>query len=156
MSFIMNPPSAKSIGAITTLTGNSGGAVGPTSGNINVVGGTGITVVGNPGTSTLTINGSSANLTYKNVNTSPYVVLTSDQYISVDCSGGAITIELPNAATSGQPFIIKDRTGSAATHNITIQSVSGSVNIDGATTFVMNTAYQAINVVGNGSTYEIY
>lgn len=40
---------------IETLTGNSGGAVGPTGGNINVVGdGTTITIAGNPGTSTLT------------------------------------------------------------------------------------------------------
>jgi hypothetical protein len=44
-------------GGVLTLTGNSGGAVSPTAGNINVVGdGTTITVVGNPGTSTLTIS----------------------------------------------------------------------------------------------------
>lgn len=39
---------------VETLTGNSGGAVGPTANNINVVGGTNINIVGNPGTSTLT------------------------------------------------------------------------------------------------------
>ena len=40
---------------VETLTGNSGGAVGPTGGNINVVGDTTtINIVGNPGTSTLT------------------------------------------------------------------------------------------------------
>jgi len=44
-------------GAILTLTGNSGGAVSPLLGNINVVGdGTTINVVGNPGTHTLTIS----------------------------------------------------------------------------------------------------
>ncbi len=42
---------------IQTVTGNSGGAVGPASGNINIVGdGTTATVVGNPGTNTLTIS----------------------------------------------------------------------------------------------------
>ncbi|HTJ49051.1 MAG TPA: tail fiber domain-containing protein [Cyclobacteriaceae bacterium] len=42
-------------GAVLELTGNSGGAVPPTAGNINVVGdGVGITITGNPGTSTLT------------------------------------------------------------------------------------------------------
>lgn len=42
---------------IETITGNSGGAVGPTGGNINVVGdGTTINIAGNPGTSTLTAN----------------------------------------------------------------------------------------------------
>lgn len=47
-------------GFIQTLTGNSGGAVPPTAGNINVVGTGVITVVGNPGTSTLTITPSGA------------------------------------------------------------------------------------------------
>lgn len=40
---------------VTTLTGNAGGAVGPTVGNINIIGGTGILVTGDPGASTLTI-----------------------------------------------------------------------------------------------------
>ena len=42
-------------GVVTKLTGNSGGAVSPTAGNINVIGTGSITVTGNPGTSTLTI-----------------------------------------------------------------------------------------------------
>lgn len=40
---------------VQTLTGNSGGAVGPTGNNINVVGSGNMTVTGNPGTSTLTV-----------------------------------------------------------------------------------------------------
>ncbi len=43
-------------GDIISLTGNSGGAVFPTAGNINVVGdGVNTTTVGNPGTSTITV-----------------------------------------------------------------------------------------------------
>src|SRR5690606_5659035 len=46
-------------GIITTLTANSGGAVSATAGNINIVGdGVSVNVVGNPGTSTLTISAS--------------------------------------------------------------------------------------------------
>lgn len=41
---------------VETLTGNTGGAVGPTGHNINVVGAGEISVAGNPGTSTLTIS----------------------------------------------------------------------------------------------------
>lgn len=42
---------------VETLTGNIGGAVGPTGGNINVLGdGTTCTIVGDPGTSTLTVS----------------------------------------------------------------------------------------------------
>lgn len=203
---------------ILTLTGNSGGAVGPTAGNINVVGSGNITVTGTPSTSTLTatvvgttnhaiqlgnssgsltslgvatngqlpIGSSSANpvlatltagtgisitngagsitiaatgttnLNYTNVNTSPYTVLSTDEYLSVDCSGGAITVELPNAASTGRSYVIKDRTGSSATNNITVTTVGGSVDIDGATTFVMNTNFEAIQVMGNSTSYEIY
>jgi len=47
--------SAASSTVVETVTGNSGGAVSPTSGNINIVGdGTTIAIVGNPGTHTLT------------------------------------------------------------------------------------------------------
>ena len=93
---------------------------------------------------------------YTPVNTSPYVALTTDEYISVDCSGGAITIELPNAATLGKVYTIKDKTGSASTHNITVTTVGGAVNIDGAVTYAMNTNYQALNIIGNATTWEIY
>lgn len=44
------------VSPIETLTGNVGGPVGPTAGNIDVVGTGDITVTGNPGTSTLTIS----------------------------------------------------------------------------------------------------
>jgi len=124
-------------------------------GTATITGGAGIVVT--PGANTITIASSGVTpANYTNVNTTPYVVLVTDEYLSVDSSGGAITVQLPNAATLSQVFIIKDRTGSAAANNITVTTVGGAVNIDGATTFVMNTAYQAINVIGNGSSYEVY
>jgi len=45
---------------VETLTGNTGGPVGPTGNNINVLGSGLLTVTGNPGTSTLTISQSNA------------------------------------------------------------------------------------------------
>jgi len=45
------------VGPVDTLTGDTGGAVGPDGlSNINILGGTNIEVAGNPGTNTLTIN----------------------------------------------------------------------------------------------------
>lgn len=124
-------------------------------GTATITAGAGITVT--PGANTITIASSGITpATYTNVNTSPYVVLSTDEYLSVDSSGGAITIQLPNAATLSRVFVVKDRTGSAAINNITVTTVGGAVNIDGATTFVMNTAYQAVDIIGNGSTYEIF
>lgn len=104
----------------------------------------------------VTGGGGSNTVNYTNVTTTPYVVLPSDQYLSVDTSALAITIQLPNAATKGRTFIIKDRIGDAATRNITVTTVGGAVLIDGATTFTLNTAYESIQLVGNGTSYEIY
>lgn len=120
-----------------------------------ITAGAGITVTPSANAITIATSGITS-VSYTNVNTSPYVVLSTDEYLSVDSSGAPITIELPNAATLSRLFVIKDRTGSAATNHITVTTVGGAVNIDGATTFVMNTAYQSIQLIGNGSTYEIY
>ena len=44
-------------GAIVTLTGNTGGAIAPVAGNIDIVGGTGLAVTGTAGTLTITLTG---------------------------------------------------------------------------------------------------
>lgn len=87
---------------------------------------------------------------------SPYTVLSTDYYISVDVTGGAVSIRLPNTTTTARTFVIKDKVGLSATSNITVTTVGGAVNIDGATTFVMNTNYESIQLIWNGTSYEIY
>ena len=84
-----------------------------------------------------------------------YAITSSDYVISVDSSGGPVTIELPNGPTAGRAFIIKDSTGSAAINNITIITVSGMVLVDGAASFVMNTIYESTTVIFNGTSYLI-
>ncbi len=44
-------------GAIVTLTGNSGGAISPVAGNLDILGGAGVTVVGTAGTLTISLTG---------------------------------------------------------------------------------------------------
>jgi hypothetical protein len=119
--------------------------------------GTGVSIT--PGANTITISASgTTNLTYTPVNhaASPYTVLTTDEYISADVTAGVISILLPNAPATGRVFTIKDKVGLAATSNITVTTVGGVVNIDGATTFVINTAYEAVSVIFNGVSYEIF
>lgn len=72
---------------IETITGNSGGPVPPTLGNINLVGGNNITVAGNAGTSTLTAS----------------VTGTTDHAVQVGNATGSLT-SLP-VATNGQLVI---------------------------------------------------
>jgi len=87
---------------------------------------------------------------------SPYTVTSSDQYLSCDVSLGVLTINFPNTTTTGRYFYVKDVGGDAATNNITVTTPGGVVLIDGATTFVMNTNYESIGLVWNGSAYEIF
>lgn len=94
-------------------------------------------------------------VSYTNVSTSPYVVLSTDQYLSVDTSALAITIQLPNSPTQYRTFTIKDRTGAAFTRNITVTTVGGVVLIDGSASFIMNINYESIALIFNGTSYEI-
>lgn len=149
--------SAVGTGTVETLTSNTGGAVSPLAGNINIVG-DGITIFGsgNPGTHTITLSTTGVTIfTYTNVTSTPYVVLTTDDYLSVDTSV-ARTIQLPNAPGTGRVFYVKDRSGTAGTNNITVTTVGGAVTIDGATSFVMNTNFESINVIFGVAGYEVF
>lgn len=160
--------------AISPLQIPSGGTGNRTFPNLNSVLFTGTTATGNlqaPATgaagTVLTSNGAGALPTWQagsnafltitpiNFASSPYTVLTADQYLSVDTSGGAITVNLPNTTTTGRVVYIKDATGNAATNNITITTTGGVVNLDGATSFVISNSYGMIAVIWNGVSYEI-
>lgn len=93
---------------------------------------------------------------YTGTSANTYVVLATDYYISVDCSGGAKQVNLPNAPPNNQIYIVKDRTGNAAAHNITVTTPGGTVDLDGATSFVININYGSISVIFNGTNYEIF
>ena len=151
-----------------TITGQSGGALSPTAGNWNIYGngvsGSGTSSAGNIITSgsgsTLTINSTEAqfmtNYTSVAHSASPYTVLATDYYISCVSSGGTITIKLPNAPTTNRLFIIKDQSGDASTSNISVTTAGGSVTIDGQTTYTLVSNYSAINLLFNGTSYEVY
>lgn len=87
---------------------------------------------------------------------SPYTVLSSDYYISANSTGGVISVLFPDAPATGRVFIVKDATGTAGTNNITLTTVGGTVLIDGATSFVMNTAYESVSVIFVVDHYEVF
>lgn len=119
--------------------------------------GTGISITNGAGTISISASGTTT-LTYVSVNhaASPYTVLSTDDYIGADVTAGVITILLPNAPSTGRVFIVKDKVGLASTSNITITTVGGVVTIDGSTSFVMNTAYESVSVLFNGTSYEVF
>lgn len=91
---------ASSAGNTETLTGNTGGAVGPdTNANINVKGdGTTITVTGNPGTNTLTISAISGGFTWNNVTGTSATMAKENGYAANNA--GLVTLTLPSTASS--------------------------------------------------------
>lgn len=90
---------------IETLTGDSGGAVGPDGlFNINILGGTGINIVGNPGTNTLTVNTTGGFLTWNRV-AGPAVPLAVDNgYIPTNAA--LVTLTLPAISVVGDEIAI--------------------------------------------------
>ena len=87
---------------------------------------------------------------------SPYTASATDYYISCDPTAGTITVNLPNAPTLYREFIIKDRTGKASINNISVTTVGGAVTIDGETTYTLAGNYGAIQLLWNGTTYEVF
>jgi hypothetical protein len=143
-----------SMGIPQILSGRISGVPVPT----NVVGAGSVTVGytdGNP--ATITITGSPSALTYTNVvGPVAYVVLLTDQYISCNTSGGAVTLRFPDAPPPNQVWSVKDRTGNASTNNITITSVGGAKTFDGFTSFLLKGNFDAQNLIFNGSQYELF
>lgn len=144
-------------GGLTTLYTEDTGTATPSAGNLNVSGGAGIKTAGSGNTITISGNGQAINYTNVTHAMSPYTVLVTDFYISVDCSGGVVTLRFPNVPTAKYYWIVKDRTGNAATNNITITTVSGVVTLDGQTSLIMDSNYMALNLLANSTpTYEVF
>jgi hypothetical protein len=87
---------------------------------------------------------------------SPYTALSTDDFLAITGSVGTFTVKLPNAPATGKVYTIKDSNGVAATDNIAVTTVGGTVTIDGQTTYTMATNYQSINVIFDGTNYEVY
>jgi len=80
-------------------------------------------------------------------------VLATDAILLADATSGAVTLTLPAAsAVSGRVYNFKKIDSSS--NNVTIAR-DGSDTIDGATSFVLDSQYEAITLVSNGSNWFI-
>jgi hypothetical protein len=82
----------------------------------------------------------------------PYTTLTTDFVILVDTTSARTIIPL-GSPTTGTMYRIKDNVGSAAANNITI-TPSGK-NIDGVASFTINNNYGAVDIVYNGTQWNV-
>lgn len=86
--------------------------------------------------------------------TSYTVSSSTDYYVGITSTAAARTVTLPiSGVTRDRSFIIKDESGAAATNNITITCTGGATNINGSTTYVINTNYGSVTVKWSGSQY---
>lgn len=85
--------------------------------------------------------------------TTTYTALITDDVILCDTSGGAWTLTLPAAATSGGKRYFVKKTESSA-NALTIDGNS-SETIDGATTTTLDTENESIEIVCDGSNWQI-
>jgi|SRR5271170_39805 len=146
---------------ITSLALTNGQlAIGSTSADpvaATLTAGTGISITNGVGSITVSATGTTTfNYTAVNHAASPYTVLTTDDYLGVTTSGGVVSVLLPNAPATGRVLYIKDTSGTSATSNISVTTIGGAVTIDGATTYTIATNYEAINVIFNGTAYEVF
>lgn len=134
------------------------GTVVPAANVVNVNGGPGIEVIANlTGSNNMVINQTNVVSKYTDISVadSPYTVLSDDYYISVDCSGGPVTIYLPDSTTADRRFIIKDRKGDSLTKPITITTPSGLTTFDIIKfEFVLNSAYESVEYLYHAGNYE--
>lgn len=92
-------------GDIETLTGDSGGAVGPDGAfNVNILGGAGISIAGTPGTNTITINTTGGFLTWNREAGTSVSMAVDNGYIPTNAA--LTTLTLPVTAVVGDEIEI--------------------------------------------------
>ncbi len=100
--------------------------------------------------------GGTTTLNYRTVTTTPYVVQSNDDFLGVNTTATAITIQLPNAPAVGRAYIIKDISGTAVVRNITVTTVGGTVLIDLNASIVINTSLESLQFLFNGTKYLVF
>lgn len=77
----------------------------------------------------------------------------TDYFLCLDPTSNAIAVTLNASPALGQTFLIKDCTGQASAHQITITPASG--NIDNQSNFIMSIPFQSTAVTYTGSQWSI-
>lgn len=129
-------------GTVVTLTGDTGGAVGPDgSGNINLLGDGGIVTVGNSGTNTITINAVPSGAPWNIISTSQTLLTNNYYYVE----SGNPTLNFPDASTvsvgdvfavSGNAFTLNDALAGNYT-TVKIENFSATIEPNGTPGYVL-------------------
>jgi len=111
---------------VDTLTGDSGGALSPTAGNMNILGGTNMAVAGSGSTLTLNVDAASSFATSV---TAPAIVGSTSVTAPLYTAGAGVDLDL--TAPAGQDCVLKLGDASGANYFV-IEDVAGTdqLNVD--------------------------
>jgi hypothetical protein len=96
----------------------------------------------------------SANIANVNNAASPYTILSADQLIFVDTSGGVVSLNLPNPALR-RTWVIKDRAGSLSTNSLTLVRFGAESIENVAANKVFSTNFGSWRIASDGTNYWI-
>lgn len=87
--------------------------------------------------------------------TGTYTVTGDETFVPCNASGGAFTVNLPAAAShSGKRVVIKKVDATHATNIVTIEG-AGTETIDGALNTTLNSQYESVELLCDGSNWHI-
>ena len=81
------------------------------------------------------------------------VSATTDYFLCLDPTANTITVNLPATPATGLSYVVKDCTGAAGSHSITITPASGT--IDNGSTFILNSPFRSVAVTYTGSQWSL-
>ena len=85
--------------------------------------------------------------------TANYTIVSTDQRIYLDSSGGAFTITLEASPTTNRELEIIDSTGDCTAFNVTL--AGNGNNIVGAANYTMSTDYEGLRLIFNGTNWNL-
>jgi hypothetical protein len=81
-------------------------------------------------------------------------VTTTDYFLCLDPSSNGITVSLPTNPATGQTYLVKDCTGHAGAHSITV-TPAGGAHVDGNANYVLTIPYQVAGFTYTGSQWSL-
>jgi len=85
--------------------------------------------------------------------TANYTILDTDERIYIDSSGGTFTITLPASPDTDKEYEVIDSTGNCNANTVT---VDGNGNdIIGGSTYLINTNYEGLRLIFNGTNWNL-
>ena len=133
---------------VSSDQGGLGTTVKPTAGQVPIANSDGTYT---PGTLTQT----NLNVVSKVFGDSPFTASSSNDVVLCNCTGGAITVNLPAAATAGSGKVLRVKKTDSSANAVTVEG-NGAETLDGALNVSLAVQYQAVTLISDGSNWHAF